>query len=330
MNVTVVVPVFNAEESLHELVSRLRPVLSSLCADYELVLVNDGSEDGSWKAITDLATENGWIRGIDLMRNYGQHNAALCGIRMARHDIVVTLDDDLQHPPEEIPKLVQKLAEGYDVVYGTPEKKQHGFWRRLASLTARRVLRSAFGSDIVFSMSAFRAVRTKARDAFERYHGPLVSIDVLLTWASTRLTSVKVRHDRRVFGESGYTVRRLFSVATTMITGFSTVPLRFASLAGFAFTIFGFLVLVDVVVGYFIRGGNLPGFAFLASIISIFSGVQLFALGVIGEYLAQMYFRTMDRPVYTVRTTTENGERTNMTGMHRATSETSGARIFNN
>jgi len=126
MNLTVVVPVFNAEESLHELVSRLRPVLSSLCADYELVLVNDGSEDGSWKTISDLANENGWIRGIDLMRNYGQQNAALCGIRMARHDIVVTLDDDLQHPPEEIPKLVQKLTEGYDVVYGTPEKKQHG------------------------------------------------------------------------------------------------------------------------------------------------------------------------------------------------------------
>ena len=330
MNLTVVVPVFNAEESLHELVSRLRPVLSGLSADYELVLVNDGSEDGSWKTITDLANENGWIRGIDLMRNYGQQNAALCGIRMARHDIVVTLDDDLQHPPEEIPKLVQKLTEGYDVVYGTPEKKQHGFWRRLASLTARRALRSAFGSDIVFSMSAYRAFRTKTRDAFERYHGPLVSIDVLLTWASTRLTSVKVRHDRRIFGESGYTVRKLFSVAMTMITGFSTVPLRFASLAGFAFTIFGFLVLVDVVVGYFISGGNLPGFAFLASIISIFAGVQLFALGVIGEYLAQMYFRTMDRPVYTIRTTTGDSERTNMMGIHRPISETSDSRIFSN
>src|SRR4029077_3992208 len=304
MNITVVVPVFNAEESLQELVSRLRPVLSSLCADYELVLVNDGSEDRSWKTITHLAAENGWIRGIDLMRNYGQHNAALCGIRIARHDIVVTLDDDLQHPPEEIPKLIQKLAEGYDVVYGTPEKKQHGFWRRLASLTARRILRSAFGSDIVFSMSALRSFRAKARDSFERYHGPLVSIDVLLTWASTRLTSVKVRHDRRLFGETGYTLRKLASVALAMLTGFSRLPFCFASFAGFAFTIFGFLVLVDVLAGYLIMGRHLPGFAFLASIISIFAGVQLFALGVIGEYMAQIYFRTMDRPIYTIRSTT--------------------------
>jgi undecaprenyl-phosphate 4-deoxy-4-formamido-L-arabinose transferase len=238
------------------------------------------------------------------MRNYGQHNAALCGIRAVKHEIVVTIDDDLQHPPEEIPKLIQKLAEGYDVVYGTPEKKQHGFWRKLASLITRRILRSAFGSDIVFDMSAFRVFRTKVRDAFERYHGAFVSIDVLLTWASTRLTSVKVRHDRRLFGESTYTLRKLASVALAMITGFSTVPLRFASLAGFGFTIFGFLVLVDVLAGYFILGRSLPGFAFLASIISIFSGVQLFALGVIGEYLAQIYFRTMDRPIYTIRGTT--------------------------
>jgi glycosyltransferase involved in cell wall biosynthesis len=326
MNITVVIPVFNAEESLQELISRLRPVLSSLCKDYEVVLVNDGSEDDSWKMITQLAAENGWIRGIDLMRNYGQQNAALCGIRVAKHEIVVTLDDDLQHPPEEIPKLVRKLTEGYDVVYGTPEKKQHGFWRKLASLMARRILRFAFGSDIVFNMSAFRAFRTKTRDAFEGYHGPLVSIDVLLTWASTRLTSVKVRHDRRLFGESGYTLRKLVSIALVMITGFSTLPLRFASLAGFAFTIFGLIVLIDVVAGYFLRGGNLPGFAFLASIISIFSGVQLFALGVIGEYMAQMYFRTMDRPIYTIRGTTEDGGRTNIARIEPVSFESSAAK----
>src|ERR1700758_609522 len=157
MNISVVVPVFNGEHSLRELVSRLSPVLGALCENYEVVLVNDGSEDRSWQTIIWLAAEHGWVCGIDLMRNYGQHNAALCGIRAAKHEIVVTLDDDLQHPPEEIPKLIQKLTEGYDVVYGTPEKKQHGFWRRLASFTARRMLRSAFGSDIVFSMSAFRA-----------------------------------------------------------------------------------------------------------------------------------------------------------------------------
>jgi glycosyltransferase involved in cell wall biosynthesis len=304
MNISVVVPVFNGENSLRELATRLPSVLGALCEDYELILVNDGSVDGSWKMITQLAAEHAWIRGIDLMRNYGQHNAVLCGIRAAKHEIAVTLDDDLQHPPEEIPKLVQKLAEGYDVVYGIPEKKQHGIWRNFASLVTRWTLRSTLGRKVPSDFSAFRAFRTQTRDAFEQYHSPFVSIDVLLTWASTRFVSIKVRHDSRHFGASTYTFRKLLSYVPLMITGYSALPLRFASLAGFAFTIFGFLVLVYVLGRYFILGGSLPGFPFLASTIAIFSGVQLFALGVIGEYLAQMHFRTMDRPIYTIRSTT--------------------------
>jgi glycosyltransferase involved in cell wall biosynthesis len=306
MNISVVIPVFNADKSLRELVSRLSPVLDAICENYELILVNDGSEDDSWKTITRLAAENTWIRGIDLMRNYGQHNALLCGIRAATHEIVVTLDDDLQHPPEEIPKLVQKLAEGYDVVYGTPERKQHGIWRNFASLVTRWTMRSTLGPKVPNEFSAFRALRTRTRDAFEEYDGPFVSVDVLLTWASTRFASIKVRHDTRQFGASTYTFRKLVSYVPLMLTGYSALPLRFASLAGFTFTIFGFLVLVYVLGRYFILGGSLPGFPFLASTIAIFSGVQLFALGVIGEYLAQMHFRTMDRPIYTIRGTTRS------------------------
>ena len=304
MNISVIVPVFNGNNSLHDLASRLPPVLHALCEKYELILVNDGSEDRSWETITRLTAEHDWVHGIDLMRNYGQHNALLCGIRAAKHEIIVTLDDDLQHPPEEIPKLVEKLAEGYDVVYGIPEKKQHGVWRNMASLVTRWTLRSTLGSKVPHDFSAFRALRTQTRDAFEQYNSPFVSIDVLLTWASTHFVSIRVRHDSRPLGASTYTFRKLVSYVPLMMTGFSTLPLRFASLAGFGFTIFGFFVLVYVLGRYFILGGSLPGFPFLASIISIFSGVQLFALGVIGEYLAQMHFRTMDRPIYTIRSTT--------------------------
>ena|SRR5437588_1915481 len=304
MNISVVVPVFNAESSLRELVSRFLAVLGILCENYELILVNDGSEDGSWETITQLAAEYAWVRGIDLMRNYGQHNALLCGIRAAEHEIVVTVDDDLQYPPEEIPKLVKKLAEGYDVVYGTPERKQHRMWRKLASFVTRWTLRSTLGSKVPEGFSAFRAFRKETRDAFNQYHSPFVSIDVLLTWASTRFVSTEVRHVTRQFGSSTYTFRKLLSYVPLMITSYSALPLRFASLLGFGFTIFGFCVLVYVLGRYFILGGSLPGFPFLASTIAIFSGVQLFALGMIGEYLAQVHFRTMDRPIYTIRSTT--------------------------
>ena len=172
MNISVVVPVFNADKSLRELVSRLSPVLDALCENYELILVNDGSEDRSWETITQLAAENAWIRGIDLMRNYGQHNALLCGIRAAKHEIVVTLDDDLQHPPEEIPKLVQKLAEGYDIVYGIPEKKQHGRWRNIASFVTRWTMRSTLGSKVPKISALFARSVTQTREAFQQYHSP--------------------------------------------------------------------------------------------------------------------------------------------------------------
>jgi undecaprenyl-phosphate 4-deoxy-4-formamido-L-arabinose transferase len=243
------------------------------------------------------------VRGIDLMRNYGQHNALLCGIRAARHEVVVTMDDDLQHPPEELPKLLAQLDEGWDVVYGTPLAEQHGFLRDMASRITKLALQSAMGAETARHVSAFRVFRTQLRDAMSSYRSQHVSIDVLLTWGSTRFATVTVRHDPRRIGTSNYTFRRLVTHALNMLTGFSTFPLQLASLSGFAFTLFGIGVLVYVVVRYLVQGTSVPGFPFLASMIAIFSGAQLFALGIIGEYLSRMHFRMMERPPYTVRAT---------------------------
>jgi undecaprenyl-phosphate 4-deoxy-4-formamido-L-arabinose transferase len=235
-------------------------------------------------------------------RNYGQHNALLCGIRTALHDVIVTLDDDLQNPPEEIGKLLDMLADDVDVVYGTPETEQHGFLRDQASRITKLALQSAMSAETARHVGAFRAFRTQIRDAFAAYHGPYVSIDVLLTWGSTRFAHVRVRHDPRQSGASSYTVRMLVTHALNMVTGFSTLPLQIASLVGFLFTLFGFGILAFVLATYVANGGSsVPGFAFLASIVAIFSGAQLFAIGIIGEYLARMHFRSMDRPTYIVR-----------------------------
>jgi undecaprenyl-phosphate 4-deoxy-4-formamido-L-arabinose transferase len=130
-SISVVIPAYNSELTLSSLIPELHRVLASLAEDYELVIVNDGSRDGTWEVIAQLAQQHEWIRGINLMRNYGQHNALLCGIRAARYERIVTMDDDGQNPPEEIPKLLQKLHEGYDVVYGPPLQEAHGFWRDL-------------------------------------------------------------------------------------------------------------------------------------------------------------------------------------------------------
>jgi len=306
---SVVVPVYNSEETLPELVARLGVVLEKLGSEFELVLVDDGSRDGSWETIKRLSRERAWVRGLALMRNCGQHNALLAGIRAARYDVIATLDDDLQNPPEELPKLLEELDRGYDVVYGTPERQQHGLWRDLASQVTKLALQSAMGVKTARNVSAFRVFRTRLRKAFAQYHSPYVSIDVLLTWGTARFSAVRVRHDPRRAGRSQYTFLKLVTHAMNMLTGFSAVPLKLASLTGFAFTLFGIGVLVYVMSRVLIYGRVVPGFAFLASTMAIFSGAQLFALGILGEYLARMHFRSMEKPPYVVAESTEEEQK---------------------
>jgi len=302
--ISVVVPVYNSAGILPRLVMELEAALAKCSAEFELILVNDASPDQSWTAIADLARNYSWVHGINLMRNAGQHNALLCGIRAAKYEIVATIDDDLQNPPDQIPLLLAKLEEGFDVVYGTPDEEQHGLLRNLASVVTKIVLQKTMGAEIARNISAFRVFRAQVREAFHAYQGPFVSIDVLLTWGTTRFGAMRVRHEPRREGVSGYTLRKLILHALNMMTGFSVLPLQIASLVGFVFTVFGFCALAIVIVRYLIQGSVVPGFPFLASLISIFSGAQLFALGIIGEYLARVHFRLMDRPPYTVRSST--------------------------
>ncbi len=298
---SVVVPVYQSAAILPALVNRLAPVLDQLGGDYELILVNDGSRDKSWTVIQSLSASHPWVRGLDMMRNFGQHNALLAGIRLAKFDTTITMDDDLQHPPEELPKLWAKFQEGFAVVYAPPQKEQHGLLRDLASMATKIALQSAMGAQTARMVSAWRIFRTELREAFATYHNPFVSIDVLLTWGTTRFGAIRLRHDPRLMGTSQYTVAKLIRHAMNMITGFTVLPLQLASIVGFAFTLFGFFVLFFVLIQYLIYGSVVSGFPFLASIIAIFSGAQLFALGMIGEYLARMHFRLMDKPAYVVR-----------------------------
>jgi undecaprenyl-phosphate 4-deoxy-4-formamido-L-arabinose transferase len=310
-SVSVVVPVFGGVGTLPELVARLEPVLAAEAGWAEIVLVDDDGPDASWETIRELAGSHPRVRGIALSRNYGQHAAVLAGIRAARGDVVVTLDDDLQQPPEAIPALLGRLEQGCDVVYGTPVREQHGLLRDLASRLTKLALQSAMGAETARMVGPFRAFRTRLRDAFAGYESPFVNVDVLLTWATTRFAAVPVQHAPRPEGRSGYTFGKLVRHALDMTTGFSVLPLQLASLTGFAFTLFGTGVLVYVVARYLAEGTPVPGFPFLASIIAIFAGAQLFALGIIGEYLARMHFRLMGRPSYTVRAATDaaRGER---------------------
>ena len=298
-------PVYRSELSLDELVGRLVTTLRALETPFEILLVNDGSPDGSWDKIKELAADVAEVTGLCLNRNYGQHNALLAGIRRARHDIVVTLDDDLQHRPEQIPTLLEQFTDDVDLVYGYPEIENHSIARNVLSRATKIALGASIGSDVAKHVSAFRAFRTKLRDGFADVQDPFLSLDVLLSWTTTHAIAVPVPMDDRRFGESNYNSAKLIRVALNLITGFSTLPLRIVTYVGFGFALFGVLILGYVIVTYVLQGGrSAPGFPFLASLISILSGAQLFALGVIGEYIGRMHYRSMSRPPYVVRAST--------------------------
>jgi glycosyltransferase involved in cell wall biosynthesis len=300
MDVSIVVPVYRGESFIEPLVERVASALPKFAKRYELILVNDGSSDNSWAVIERMARKYPWVNGVRLMRNYGQHNATLCGVRAARYETIVTMDQDLQHPPEDIPVLLEKLNEGFDVVYGAPKTPPNGVWRNLLTASIKRILSNIMGTSSVRNISAFRAFRAHLRAAFENFRSPTVILDVLLSWGTTRFASVQV--NVAPTADSHYTFSSLARAAILILTGYSTMPLHLASWIGFFMTLFGLGVFLYVVYVY-LALGSVPGFPFLASIISLFSGAQLFALGIIGEYLARIFDRSMDRPSYIIRET---------------------------
>jgi len=298
-SISVVVPVYNSETGLQLLVERIEKSLRDHFADYEIILVNDGSVDGSWNEIVRLSEIFSRVRGVNLMRNYGQHNATLCGIREARCDLISIMDDDLQYPPEEIPRLIDKLNEGYGVVYGVPQTRQQAWWKDLSSRIIKRAIAYVMGARSIRDIGAFKVFRAELRRAFEDFDSPDVLVDVLLSWGTTRFASITIEEAPRKVGKSNYNFFKLVKVSLLVLTSYTTIPLRIASLIGFLFTLFGMGVLVYVLIIYF-TVGSIPGFPFLASTVTLFSGVQLFALGIMGEYLARIFDRTGGRPSYTV------------------------------
>ena len=300
-NLTVLVPVYRSEKTIQLLYERTRGALDQAGVTFELLLVEDAGGDHAWDIVQQIARRDPRVRGLRLGRNFGQHNALLCGIREAQGDLIVTLDDDLQHPPEEIPKLLERIKSGADVVYGKPARDRHSFWRNVTSVVTKSILKRVMGISNASDVGAFRAFHTHLREAFVHFDHPYVNIDVLLSWGTSRFDSVFVGHDSRIEGKSTYTFRKLARHAGNLLTGFSSGPLRVASWLGFAAMFLGLSVLIYVLIVFFAVGRVVPGFAFLASLIAIFSGTQLFTIGIIGEYLARIHTSSLKRPAYLVQ-----------------------------
>jgi len=297
--VSVVVPVYGGGSELQEVVRRTQAVLGECGVASEILLIDDASPPPTCDIARRLAESTDGVVLLRLARNSGQHAALLAGVRSARQPVIVTLDDDLQNPPEEIPKLFARLEEGdVDVVYGYTPQTSHSWFRRLASTGIRRVVARAIQSDSVLFVGPFRAFRTDLREGFEGAVGPGVSLDVLLGWSTQRFGHVEVRHDARADGASGYTLRKLVRFAFDTLTGYSTALLNVVTVLGFAAVTLGLGILTWVLSRYLLDGTTVAGFPFLASSIALFSGAQMLSLGIIGQYLGRIHLRVQGRPSY--------------------------------
>lgn len=304
MNISVVIPCYRSSAMLPELVERLHKTLHSgngFVDAYEIILVVDGSPDETYAVARGLELATPEVRAVLLRRNYGQHNALLAGIARAAYEIVVTMDDDLQHRPEELERLLAPLQDPLvDLVYGVPQAEEHGVMRSLASRTVKSALAWA-GVDNAKHVSALRAFRTDLRDGFSHIADAFASVDVVLSWTTSGVRKVPVAMDKRAVGRSNYSLSRLFRHALTMVTGYSTVPLRFVTWLGAACGALGVVLLSVVLYGFITGSTTVAGFTTLASMIALFSGAQMISIGILGEYIGRMHFRGMQRPTYLVR-----------------------------
>lgn len=302
LHLSIVVPVYRSETLLDRLVEEIvrTTETAGLAGRFELILVNDASPDGSWGVIRRLAERHAFIRGLSLRRNFGQHSAAMAGMNHARGEFVVLMDDDLQHPPAEIPKLLRALEEGADVCYTRYLDRQHALWKVLGSRFNNFVASLLLDKPGELYLSSFKALRRGVVREIVRYDGPYPYIDGLILDVTRAIRVVDIQHQPRPDGEGNYSLRRSLSLWMRMATSFSIFPLRVATLLGFALTAVALVAIVVVLVQK-LRHPEWPaGWASLIAVILFVGGVQTFCVGMLGEYLGRAYLRLNHKPQFVV------------------------------
>lgn len=303
LKLSVVIPAYGSELTLGELVRQLEVVLSAapqVMGRYEIILVCDQSPDGTWGVIKQLAATRPKVSGILLRMNAGQHNALMAGFARASGDIVVTMDDDLQHSPDDIPQLLDKIAEGHDVVYARFKNRNHAAWKVAGSKFNNRIAAYLMDKPADLYLSPFRAFKSAICKDILTYSGPYVYVDGLILSFTRNIASVEVNHFERFAGRSLYGFRKSISLWLKMATSFSLIPLRLTSLLGVVVSGLGFLFAFLLIVQKLTIDVMPVGWASLIVAVLVIGGVQLLALGVIGEYLGRVLLTINSRPQYVI------------------------------
>jgi undecaprenyl-phosphate 4-deoxy-4-formamido-L-arabinose transferase len=294
---SIVIPVYNNSGTVRELYRRLSAVLGQNGMEWDVIFVNDGSKDESWKVLTGLQQEMGNVRVIDLGRNFGQHNATVCGLKYSRGDYIVTMDADLQHPAEEIPKLIHKIEEGYEVVYGVYERKMHSFVRNRMSNLVYAISKRAM--NIEHNLSSFRIMKREIADSISRSANYDIILDIIIGWVTDKIGYTAVTH--QASGQTSYGLFKLITLGFDFLFNFTVLPLRIASISGALISTFGLVLGVYFVIQRVTGTTDVSGFTAIIVSVLFFSGLILISIGVIGEYLARIYLKLNSKPQYVVK-----------------------------
>jgi len=304
VKISVVIPVYRSSSSLAGLIGRIEEALRAN-GNWEIVCIDDSSPDDSWSRLMALSGKYPQLKCIQLMRNFGQHNAIMCGFRHTTGDVVITMDDDLQHEPESIPTLIEHLLTTHaDLVYGVYDAKKHARGRTLGSWLVNRFYRFVFHMPV--TVTSFRAIRRKLVDAILSYDLNFTYIDGLLAWNTQRIEMVTVPHHGRVHGRSSYTLSKLLALAMNVFTNFSLLPLQCVSFMGLLAAAGGLALGFYYLLAALLAQIEVPGYASIITAVLVLGGLQLLSLGIMGEYLGRLHLNVNRKPQYTVRQTTKS------------------------
>ena len=302
--ISVVIPVFNEEDNLRELGERLIRTLTAMGRPFEIIFVDDGSTDRSWQLLTDL---NGQypqnIRALQFHRNFGQHQAIFAGFQAARGQVMVTLDADLQNPPEEIPRLVAKLDEGYDTVGGWRENRQDSIFRRLPSQLVNTVMSRVTGVKLRDYGCMLRAYRRSVVDSINQCQESSSFIPALANLFAHRVAEIPVGHAERERGKSKYGIFKLLRLNFDLMTGFSNLPIHLVGFMGVAIALLGLLFGLFLIIRRIFVGPEVGGVFTLFAILFVFVGLNTLGLALIGEYVGRIYREVRGRPRFVIRQT---------------------------
>ena len=300
VEISIVVPVFNEEETLRELVPRLKKVCDQLDRTYEILFVDDGSRDGSFEVLRDFKNEDDSIRLVKFTRNFGQQAAVLAGFRQCHGEIIIQLDSDLQHPPEEIPKVVAAFRDEIDLVNTRPKKRRDKPLRVLGSKYLHWIGNLLFGKEFVLNLSSFRGMRRSVIEKVEACKDRSRYMAVLMSWMAVPSIEIEVEHHDRKKGTTKYSMWTLVKLSWDLITGYSNFPLRLVTYLGLFSAFLGFVLMMFLLFQRVVNGILIEGFIVLSAVFAFFAGVQLLSIGFLGEYLGRVHMQTQDRPDYII------------------------------